>query len=149
LIAFYCTDILKFQTRERWLVNDNFYKMRDEGPLSTIPYPIRVLIGLIVYRKNSQASYAQGVGRYSEEELDLLRREAWAAINEFIIAKLPKTRRKGLDYGEMVPFWAFGGDHPTELDATLFGFLTAVLTCPAYGSLPTFAVSYADSLQES
>lgn len=103
--------------------------MRDEGPLAKIPYPIRVLVGIIVYRKNSQVLNGQGIGRYSEEEVSLLRDEAWAAINGLISTKRPKARRNTLNSSG--PFWALGGEHPTELDATLFGFLSAVLTCPA------------------
>jgi hypothetical protein len=121
--------------------------MRDEGPLATIPYPIRVLVGLIVYRKNSQALRGQGAGRYSEDELDLLRSEAWDAINGLISAKRPKARRNALNNSS--PFWALGGEHPTELDATLFGFLAAVLTCPAYGSYLFFIVLLLTTLQES
>lgn len=121
--------------------------MRDEGPLATIPYPIRVLIGIIVYRKNSQALSGQGAGRHSEDELDLLRSEAWDAINGLVSAKRPKARRNILNNSS--PFWALGGEHPTELDAALFGFLAAVLTCPAYGSYLPFIVLLLTPLQES
>jgi len=29
------------------------------------------------------------------------------------------------------PFWALGGDEPTEVDATLFGFIASSLICEA------------------
>ncbi|KAI9808885.1 MAG: hypothetical protein M1827_007160 [Pycnora praestabilis] len=112
------------QMRDRWLSDDGFYKMRDEGPLATIPYPLRLVVGMIVYRKILQALHGQGVGRYSTDEVDILRNEAWAIISDFL-----SNSRNGT--GANRPQWALGGEKPTELDATLFGFLSAVLTCPA------------------
>jgi hypothetical protein len=88
--------------------------MRDQGPLHTIPYPIRLLVGYIVHSKITRTMYGQGTGRYSAEELDVLRGEAWTSLDDLVAQS--KSR------------WVLGGEEPTEADATLFGFLAATMT---------------------
>jgi len=63
---------------------ENFYAMRDVGPLSPIPFPIRYFVGLIVYSKISRTLHGQGTGRYSVEEIAVLREEAWSALNDIV-----------------------------------------------------------------
>ena len=88
--------------------------MRDVGPLSTIPYLPRLLIGQIVYRKVTSTLHGQGTGRYSPAEIAALKLETWTALDALV--------------GEG---WVLGGEGPTDADACLFGFLAASMTALA------------------
>ncbi|KAL5345328.1 hypothetical protein ACLOAV_009699 [Pseudogymnoascus australis] len=97
---------------ERWV--HNFYIMRDQGPLSTIPYLPRLIIGQIVYGKIIRTLHGQGTGRYSPVEIAALKLETWTALDALVA--------KG---------WVLGGEGPTDADACLFGFLASALTALA------------------
>ncbi|OBT44859.1 hypothetical protein VE00_04998 [Pseudogymnoascus sp. WSF 3629] len=97
---------------ERWITN--FYTMRDIGPLSTIPYLPRLIIGQIVYSKTIRTLHGQGTGRYSPAEIAALRLETWTVLDGMV--------------GEG---WVLGGRGPTDVDACLFGFLVSSLTASA------------------
>ncbi|OBT62760.1 hypothetical protein VE03_07080 [Pseudogymnoascus sp. 23342-1-I1] len=106
-------DKLYFLTaHERWI--SNFYVMRDQGPLSTIPYLPRLIIGQLAYGKITRTLYGQGTGRYSPGEIAALKLETWTALDGLV--------------GEG---WVLGGKGPTDADASLFGFLASVLTALA------------------
>lgn len=105
------------QTRERWL--DNYYVQRDKA-LWSMPYPIRVVIGLLVHRKLSQMLHVQGTGRYTAEEIRVFRHEIWESVNGLLESSARQSRA-----GE--PFWCLGGTAPTEADTTLYGFVASVL----------------------
>jgi hypothetical protein len=102
---------------------ENFYVMRDEGPLATIPYPIRIFVGMIVHSKITRTLYGQGTGRYSPAELKSLRQEAWTSLDE-LLADQASDGSHGIH-------WVLGGKNPTEADASLYGFLAASLTSSA------------------
>ncbi|PGH35793.1 hypothetical protein GX50_01377 [[Emmonsia] crescens] len=114
-----------YQIWERW--TQNYYTMRDHV-LSPIPYPVRVLVGLLVYRNTRQTLHGQGVGRYTAEEIAVFRREIWEAINQYLT--LSKSKLTGHDANAR-PFWILGTDQPTEADATVFGFIVSALVCTA------------------
>jgi hypothetical protein len=104
---------------------EHFYVMRDQGPLSGIPYPMRLLVGWIVHSTITRTLHGQGTGRYSPAELKSLRLEAWTALDELVAAAAPKRAgSKGIS-------WVLGGQNPTDADACLFGFLAASLATPA------------------
>lgn len=105
---------------ERWI--ENFYLTRDQGPLSGIPYPIRVLLGNYVYRVVVRNLHGQGSGRYSPAERDLLRREVWTSLDALVGEANSRSGSAG---------WVLGGEKPTDADSTLYGFLAVVLTVPA------------------
>jgi glutathione S-transferase len=109
------------QGRERWV--NNYYIMRDHA-LWSIPYPMRVVIGLLAYRANVRKLYEQGSGRFSDAETRALIRDVWAGVS----GMLEESRRKtpGKDC-----FWVLGGEEPTEADATVFGFVVSNLVCDA------------------
>lgn len=92
--------------------------MRDQGPLSPIPYPIRIFVGMIAYSTVSKALYGQGTARYSDEERESLRAEGWSSLDQLLAANTQAV--KGIP-------WLLGGSSPTEADATLYGFLAASL----------------------
>ncbi|XDG09085.1 hypothetical protein ABKA04_008700 [Annulohypoxylon sp. FPYF3050] len=109
---------------ERWV--QNYYTMRD-NVLWSIPYPLRVVIGLIVYRKNVAMFHGQGTGRFTVEEIGEFRREIWEGIN----ALLEVSRSSSKSSSDKRPFWALGGGQPTEADTSLFGFIVSALICTA------------------
>ncbi|KAL4818524.1 hypothetical protein BDW67DRAFT_156745, partial [Aspergillus spinulosporus] len=98
--------------------------MRDHV-LGAIPYPIRIIVGLFIYRSTVQTLHGQGTGRYSADEIEKFREEAWGAVNDLLVAAKVKAQdRAG-------PFWVLGGEQPTEADATVFGFVVSALICEA------------------
>lgn len=111
-----------FGMREKWC--DNYITMRS-AVLAALPWPMQVIVGLIIYRGISSTLYGQGVGRYTEEEIMGMKRQGWAHIN----ALLTEARR--VSQGRDGPFWVLGGDEPTEADATIFGFVASSLICDA------------------
>ncbi|KAI1775343.1 hypothetical protein F4818DRAFT_416348 [Hypoxylon cercidicola] len=108
---------------ERWI--QNYYTMRDHV-LWPIPYPVRVLVGILAYRKTTATLYGQGTGRFTAEEIAVFRREIWEGFSELLVASRSSSKD---DDGE--PFWALGGSNPTEADASLFAFIVSVLICTA------------------
>lgn len=110
-----------FQGRERWI--QNYYVMRDHAMWS-IPYPMRIVIGLLAYRANVSKMYEQGCGRFSDEETRDMVRDMWSGVS----GMLEESRRKAR--GDEC-FWVLGGREPTEADATLFGFVVSNLVCDA------------------
>ncbi|EHA51083.1 hypothetical protein MGG_17222 [Pyricularia oryzae 70-15] len=109
---------------EKWTAN---YHVQRDHILWSLPWPMRNLVGLLAYRGQMATLKGQGTGRYSEEEIDVLRGEILktvAALLEVSKAKL-SDGAKGPD----TVFWAFGGENPTEVDATLFGFVASIMVC--------------------
>lgn len=103
--------------RERWF--DNYYIQRDKA-LWSIPYPIRIMVGLLVYRRISQTLHGQGTSRYTAEEVLAFKREVWESINSLLESSSRKAKR-----GK--PFWCLGTAAPTEADGTLFGYIVSML----------------------
>ncbi|RFU27093.1 hypothetical protein B7463_g9259, partial [Scytalidium lignicola] len=108
-----------YHTWERWVLN--YYTMRDHI-LSALSWPIRVLIGSLIYRGSVRTLHGQGTGRYTADELRAFRREIWESVNGLLVSNKARTASDR-------PLWVFGGDEPTEADATLFGFIVSVLIC--------------------
>jgi hypothetical protein len=121
--------------------------MRDHV-LGSIPYPLRIVIGMLAYRGNVKKLHDQGAGRFSDAEIRGFIREIWEGVNGMLV----ESRRKVKD-GEC--FWMLGGAEPTEADATLFGFVTSTLVCKAgpesrallKGEFPV-VVEYAEKIHE-
>ena len=102
---------------------DNYYTMRDHA-LSAIPYPIRVVVGLLAYRRMIATLHGQGTGRFTNDEIKESKSEIWATIDGMLRASKSASAGEG-------PFWVLGGEEPTEADATLFGFVISVLISTA------------------
>jgi len=116
-----CEDRICFLTaKERWI--DNFYTMRDIGPLSGIIWPLRNLVDHLACNKVSRTMFSQGTGRYSEPELDDLRIEAWSALDMLVA----QSQELGKGWQSVL-----GGHSSTSVDACLFGFLATTLMSPA------------------
>lgn len=121
---FYCAVVrllIYLQTWERWVMN--YYTMRDHI-LSTLSWPMRFLVGNLIYRGTVKKLDGQGTGRYTADEIEAFRQEIWESINALLVASERGSRRPR-------PFWVLGGEQPTEADATLFGFIVSVLVCTA------------------
>ncbi|KAI2624284.1 hypothetical protein GGR54DRAFT_638163 [Hypoxylon sp. NC1633] len=111
-----------YHTWERW--TQNYYVMRDHV-LWAMPYPVRVFVGLLIYRNTVATLHGQGTGRFTGEEIAAFRRDIWAGLSALLEASRSST--KSADD----PFWVLGEEHPTEADACLFGFIVSVLVCTA------------------
>ncbi|RYP81171.1 hypothetical protein DL769_002119 [Monosporascus sp. CRB-8-3] len=114
-----------YHTWERWM--QNYYAMRDHV-LRDAPYPVRVIVGLLIYRKTTATLHGQGTGRFAPEEIAMFRLEIWEAFSDLLRVSKEKKRDVGETRG---PFWALGGEDPTEADCVLFGFIVSVLICTA------------------
>src|SRR5271155_467705 len=110
--------------RERWLEN---YQIHRDKVLWSTPFLIRLVVGLLIYRKTSQTLYGQGTGRYSSEEIAAFRREIWQALNDRLLETSLVESKSTSSHERKEPFWILGGATPTEADATLFGFIASVL----------------------
>ncbi|KAF5874214.1 putative failed axon connections [Botrytis fragariae] len=108
--------------RERWM--DNYYTQRDKV-LGSVPYPMRVLVGILAYRQMKATLYGQGTGRFTSEEIMVFRKEIWQSLDGL----LETSRKPTLDVApaKKDPFWCLGGEQPTEADASLFGFIISIL----------------------
>ncbi|KAF2443205.1 hypothetical protein P171DRAFT_433511 [Karstenula rhodostoma CBS 690.94] len=109
------------QGRERWV--QNYYTMRDHA-LWAIPYPMRLVIGLLAYRANVRKLYEQGAGRFSDAESRALVRDVWGGVSGLLEESRRTAPRDGC-------FWVLGRKEPTEADATVFGFVVSNLVCDA------------------
>ncbi|KAF9774858.1 hypothetical protein IL306_007102 [Fusarium sp. DS 682] len=110
-----------YGTREKWV--DNYYTMRS-GIFSSMPWLLQVVIGYFAARANARTAYGQGTGRLTDEEVKELREEVWESLDALLAEARMKAKRSG-------PFWALGGNEPTEVDATIFGFIASSLICEA------------------
>ncbi|POS75703.1 hypothetical protein DHEL01_v205899 [Diaporthe helianthi] len=121
-----------YHTRERWL--DHYYIMRDHA-LSSIPWPIRVVVGQIVYRSHKAMLYGQGTLRLSDEEVRAAKTEIWDTINGVLtsVRSAQAARSPGETASKKRPFWFLGGDEPTEVDTSLFGMIVSVLLATSAG----------------
>jgi hypothetical protein len=90
-----------------------------------LPYPVQVVLGLLVYRNVSTTLHGQGAARYTEEEISNFRAGIWGSIEDLLIES---KKKQGED---QKPFWVLGGEHPSEADTTLFGAISASLVTTA------------------
>ncbi|RYP51035.1 hypothetical protein DL768_003535 [Monosporascus sp. mg162] len=116
------------KTWERWM--QNYYVMRDHV-LRDASYPVRVIVGLLIYRKTTATLHGQGTGRFAPEEIAMFRLEIWEAFSDLLRASKEKMRKIAGE--DRDPFWVLCGDDPTEADCVLFGFIVSVLICKACG----------------
>ncbi|KAJ5777029.1 hypothetical protein N7520_000275 [Penicillium odoratum] len=104
---------------EKWI--QNYYAMRD-NILAPLPWLVRVVVGYMIYNKNVRNMMGQGTGKFSDEEIAAFRVEVWDALD----AAIGKSCAQHLGEG---PFWVWGGDSPTEVDAVVYGFIVSGLMC--------------------
>lgn len=104
---------------------DNYYITRDHN-LWAVPYPVKVIVGLIIYRNAVATLHGQGAGRFTREEVAYFRNEIWESFSDLLRAS--KAKQKA---GNEKPFWVLGGSDPTEADFTLFGYIVSNSVCAA------------------
>lgn len=130
------------QMYERWI--ENYYTQRDKA-LWAVPYPMRILVGLMVHRNIVQTLHGQGTSRHSAAEIDAFKRDIWEILDQMLQERLSASIRRG----SSEPFWCLGGDSPTDADAVLFAFVNSallakryVVLCPSYtnGTIPARVV---------
>ncbi|KAJ5688993.1 hypothetical protein N7462_003385 [Penicillium macrosclerotiorum] len=111
-----------YQGHERWILN--YYAMQSKI-FGSLPWPIRTILGNIVYNKTTKAMEGQGTLKFSAEEILGFRHDIWQAMNNYVVAIMAKQNdRDG-------PVWLLGGDQPTEGDAVLFSFIASNLVSKA------------------
>ena len=110
--------------RERWM--DNFYTQRDKI-LEGFSYPLRALIGYMIYRKHTSLLHGQGISRFSATEARSFREEIWLSLNDLLQESRKKAMQRGGRKDDGSCFWCLGGDGPTECDTTVFGFINSAL----------------------
>lgn len=107
---------------EGWIGPDAYYIMRDHI-LASQPWPLRVVIGNLIYRSVTSTLYGQGTLRFTREEQRKMQEEIWKTLEDLLAQRRKEAGdRKG-------PFWALGGEKPTEADAILFGRVNSLLVC--------------------
>ncbi|GAB7359462.1 hypothetical protein MBLNU230_g6109t1 [Neophaeotheca triangularis] len=104
---------------ERWI--ENYYTQRDQV-LWRLPYPVKVVVGLVIYRSMVSTLYGQGTGRHSDEERRAFSKEIWESLEEML-----KQRFAESTVARDEPVWCLGGKQPTDADAALFGFIVSSL----------------------
>lgn len=101
--------------------------MRDEGIWAPLAWPLRYLLFAYARYFSSKTLWRQGTGRFSPEEIRQFSTEILDSIDAIIKHALEKA-----DRDTSRPVWILGGDHPTEADATVFGFFMSTLQFPRY-----------------
>ncbi|OAL26441.1 hypothetical protein AYO20_10109 [Fonsecaea nubica] len=127
-----------YHMRERWL--ENFYVQRDKA-LWSMPFPVRVLVGFLIYRGVTQTLHGQGVGRLTNDEVRDLKTEIWRSINQVLSIRLRQVS------ADDEPVWLLGGEQPSEADATLFGFIVSVLVSDSAPESKTLVKSFASVIK--
>ena len=69
--------------------------------------------------------YFQGTGRHNSDEVKEMRHEAVDALADYATVAYAQADKKS-----SAPFWILGGEHPTEADFTLYGYLSGLLVTP-------------------
>lgn len=80
------------KTKKRWI--DNYYTMRDHM-LWSIPYPIRVIIGLLAHRKLSAMLHGQGTSGVTDEEPNWSKQDIWGIIAGLLRASKTEPHGRG------------------------------------------------------
>ncbi|KAJ8589034.1 hypothetical protein M405DRAFT_229072 [Rhizopogon salebrosus TDB-379] len=96
--------------RDRWYIDEN-YAVTAQEIFGEMSWPLRPLISWFFRRSVTKAIWNAGVGRHSQEEAQSLQKEAFEAL---------EARMSGHLYFH-------GGERPTRIDLTIYGFLANTL----------------------
>jgi len=102
--------------------------MRDHV-LAALPYPVKVVVGLLAYRKVCGTLHGQGTMRFSPEEIHAFRQEIWDSVNTLLVESSSKMMTSSANDNV---FFVLGGQKPSEADSVLFGFICSALISTAY-----------------
>ncbi|KAG8405152.1 hypothetical protein J3459_011278 [Metarhizium acridum] len=118
-----------YGTREKWC--DNYAEMRAHL-LASVPWPLQAVAGWLARRAVSSGLYQQGTARLTDDEVRLLKEEAWDSLNALLTESVKtSSRQRSKTNDDDAPFWVLGGYEPTEADATVYGFIAGALVCTA------------------
>lgn len=92
--------------------------------LGEVPWPLQLLVGWLARRRVTVGLHGPGAGRLTGEEVLTFQEEAWEAVNALLSKARQSVGGDGL-------FWIVGGSEPTEVDATMYGFIVGALVCDA------------------
>ncbi|KAH0339803.1 hypothetical protein KCU81_g7053, partial [Aureobasidium melanogenum] len=112
-----------YQVYEKWI--ENYYAMRPVV-LAALPYPVQLVVGLLIYRSNKQTLQGQGTLRFTSREIADFRQQIWQHISTLLTAA-----RTNAKVSDDAVFWLFGKQEPSEADAVLYGFIVGALVCSA------------------
>lgn len=94
--------------------------------LAALPYPVQLVVGLLIYRRNKQTLQGQGTLRYTSQEIGEFRHQIWRHINTLLTAS-----KTNADMNKDGVFWLFARQEPSDADAVLYGFIVGALVCSA------------------
>ena len=104
---------------ERWYIPEN-YEVTRKDILGAVPWPLRLFLSWTIYRRVTSALWGGGMGRHSWEDVQILQREAFEALE----VKLQRHK------------YFHGDERPSSIDLTVYGFLANILST---GGNPHFA----------
>ena len=96
---------------DRWYIDENYAVMASET-FADLPWPVRAILPWFFRRRVTGVLYSAGIGRHSPEEVHRLQKEVFEAL------ETKYTDRK----------YFHGGDLPSRIDLTVYGFLANILT---------------------
>lgn len=96
---------------DRWYLDKN-YAVTTQEEFGDIPWPLRPFVAWIFRRRVTGVLYSAGIGRHSPEEVHRLQKEAFDAL---------ETKYSEHKY-------LHGGELPSRIDLTVYGFLANVLS---------------------
>ena len=96
---------------DRWFVDEN-YAVTAQETFGDLPWPVRSFMPWFFRRRVTGVLYSAGVGRHSPEEVYRLQKEAFEALE----AKYAEHK------------YLHGGELPSCIDLTVYGFLANILT---------------------
>lgn len=105
----------------RW-VSDAGWKIVNPVFFGKLSAPLRWFLPEMIRKNIKKACYNHGIGRFTDDERFLLGKQDLDAIVQLLGSK---------------PY--FLGDHPTSIDAVLFGFLSPLLNTPVPSQLREYA----------
>ena len=100
---------------DRWFIDENYATTVGEVSFSEMPLPLRWFIAWYFRRRITGVLYSAGVGRHSPEEVHRLQKEAFDALE----AKYAEHK------------YLHGGELPSRIDLTVYGFLANILSLDA------------------
>ncbi|KAG8221019.1 hypothetical protein J3R82DRAFT_2528 [Butyriboletus roseoflavus] len=106
---------------DRWYINENYAVTTQEAFGGTL-WPLRLFMSWFAKWRVTDALYSAGMGRHSPEEVYRLQKEAFEALE----AKYAEHK------------YLHGGELPSRVDLTVYGFLAKVLSSdgnPYFSSL--------------
>ncbi|KAF9236726.1 hypothetical protein BU15DRAFT_76688 [Melanogaster broomeanus] len=99
---------------DRWYLDEN-YKTTTQEVFGHMSWPLGLVMSWLIRRRVHTALYGGGIGRHSEEDVQLLQKEAFEAL---------EAKFTGHKY--------FHGDEcPSRIDLTVYGFLANILATEA------------------